>query len=200
MRLISLFGVAVLAVSTAAAGQSATPRSSSQHAATSATSSIDPSGQLPVSLDKIREALEKAPAEPLRGIDTQPNFSTQIREKQTIEELLATIKVPGGPVWPAGPYATELNRITNNPVDHPLTQPYAEFNQSELLAVAIENVVGQYFARSLYSTVRHAEHERAEQAARLEVMRAIAQYCAAQPQQGAGIPSCYDPGQVTGTR
>jgi hypothetical protein len=154
-----------------------------------------------VSLDKIREALEKAPAVPLRGIDTQPNFSTQIREKQKIEELMATIKFSGGgPVWPAGPYATELNRITNNSVDHPLTQPYAEFSQSELLAVAIENLVGQYFARDLYSAVRHARHERAEQAARLEVMRAIAQYCAAQPQQGAGIPSCYDPDQVTGTR
>src|SRR4051812_44639613 len=182
MRITALLFAGVLAIASTAAAQSAPS-----------------SDALPVSLDKIRVALQNAPAEPLRGLDTQPNFSTQIRERQKIEELLATIKVPSGPGWPIGPYAAELNRITNNPVDNPLRQPFAEFSQSELLAIAIENIVGRYFVENAYASVQRMHHQRAEQGARMEVMRAIAQYCGAQPQSGAGIPSCSSTAQ-TGTR
>jgi hypothetical protein len=75
-------------------------------------------------------------------------------------------------------------------VDNPLVQPYAAFGQGELLTVAVENLVGQYVAGKAAGAIGGAVRAHAEAAAREEVRQAIHDYCAAQPNGGAGIPIC----------
>ena len=54
----------------------------------------------------------------------------------------------------------------------------------------VENLVGKYLAGKAVNAVTSAERAHAEAAAREEVHRAIAEYCAAQPSHGAGIEIC----------
>jgi hypothetical protein len=79
-------------------------------------------------------------------------------------------------------------------VDNPLAQPWSAFSQPELARVAtlsfIETLIAKYLARRMFSAVTAAERASAEQSAREEVARAIAEYCAAQPNRGAGIQIC----------
>lgn len=154
---------------------------------------------LPVSLDRIRAGLEETPTTPtLRGLNEVPTFKVEIHEVSapfTLDELIKRL-APGfkaGPVPAGGVYAYELNRVTNEPVSHPLTQPYAAFSQPELLTVLIENLVGKYLAGKALSAVSSAERSRAEAQARDEVHRAVAEYCAAQPANGRGIEICNTP-------
>lgn len=152
---------------------------------------------LPVSLDKIREALQQPAVEPLtalRGLDERPLFRVEIRERQRIEELLQTLKFNSGPAVPGGLYGYEQQRIMFPTVDNPLAQPWSAFNQPELARVAslsvIETLIARYLARRMVNAISSAEHASAERAARDEVNRAIADYCAAQPNRGAGIQIC----------
>ncbi len=154
---------------------------------------------LPVSLDRIRAGLESTTATPqLRGLDEVPSFKVEIHEKAqpfTLDELIKSL-APGfkaGPVPAGGVYAYELNRVTNNPVSNPLTQPYAAFSQPELLTVLIENLAGKYLAGKALGAVSAAERAHAETQARDEVHRAVAEYCAAQPSGGRGIDICTTP-------
>ena len=73
-------------------------------------------------------------------------------------------------------------------VDNPLRQPYAAFNQPELLTILIENLVGQYLGGKAISAISAAERAHAEAAARGEVRQAVAEYCGAQPNAGVGHP------------
>jgi hypothetical protein len=75
-------------------------------------------------------------------------------------------------------------------VDNPLRQPYAAFSQGELLTILIENLVGKYLGGKAVNAVSSAERAHAESAAREEVKQAIRDYCAAQPNNGAGIQIC----------
>ena len=145
---------------------------------------------LPVSLDKIREGLQQTPALSLRTLDERPTFRVQIRERQKIEELLASLNFKTGPTPAGGIYMYEQQRQMFNPVDRPLMQPYAAFSQGELLTILFENLVGRYLAGKVGSAISKAERERAEAHAREEVHAAVAQYCNAQPNLGAGIQIC----------
>lgn len=154
---------------------------------------------LPVSLDKIRAGLQETPlTPPLRGLDEVPTFKVEIHEQGkpfAFDELIRSL-APGfkaGPVPAGGVYAYELNRVTNNPVSNPLTQPYAAFSQPELLTVLVENLVGKYLAGKAVDAVTSAERSHAEAQARDEVHRAVAEYCAAQPNGGRGIEICTTP-------
>ncbi|HZP47799.1 MAG TPA: hypothetical protein VFB07_04665 [Vicinamibacterales bacterium] len=155
--------------------------------------------QLPVSLDKIRAGLEATPPTPgLRGLNEVPTFKVEIHEKGkpfTLEELIKNMApaFKAGPVPAGGVYAYELNRVTNNAVSNPLTQPYAAFSQPELLTVLVENLVGKYLAGKAIDAVSSAERAHAEAQARDEVHRAVAEYCAAQPYGGRGIEICNAP-------
>jgi hypothetical protein len=71
-----------------------------------------------------------------------------------------------------------------------MRQPYAAFSQSELLTIVIENLVGKYLGDKAMNAVTSAQRSAAEQAARHEVQIAVADYCAAQPNRGAGIYLC----------
>lgn len=153
---------------------------------------------LPVSLDRIREGLEETPTTRLHGLDDVPTFKVAIHETQrpfTLDELVKSL-APGfkaGPVPAGGVYDYELRRQANNAVDNPLTQPYAPFNQAQLLTVLVENLAGKYLAGKALNAVSSAEREHAESQARAEVQRAVTEYCAAQPDGGRGIDICSAP-------
>src|SRR6266567_8666267 len=78
---------------------------------------------LPVSLDKIRDGLETSPVLSLRTLNERPTFTVMIRERQKIEELLASINFKSSSPSPAGGlYAYEQQRVMFPSVDHPLVQ------------------------------------------------------------------------------
>jgi hypothetical protein len=151
---------------------------------------------LPVSLDKIRDGLDRPtmPGRLLKGVDNAPTFHIEILEQRKIEELLSTLDFKGGPKPPGGVYAYEQQRVMFPAVDNPMAQPYASFNPGELAVMAAEsaavNTLGaKYIAKALKNAFRSSQ----QQAARAEVERAIAEYCAAKPNGGAGIEMCAPP-------
>ena len=190
MRLPALLFTAILAASSAWAQQ--TPASPLQDGAKDEATK-DQGPRLPVSVARIREALETTPLLSLRTIDERPTFRLQIQERQKIEELLATLNFKTGPVPAGGVYMAEQNRVMFPSVDNPLRQPLAAFNQPELLTILIENLVGRYLAGKAMNAVSKAERASAEAAAKEEVRGAVAQYCTAQPHSGAGIQICDTP-------
>src|SRR5437870_7075290 len=146
----------------------------------------EPSLNLPVSVNRIRQALAQ-PAEPLKGLkglDETPTFRVEIRERLKIEELLQSLNLKSGPPVPGGLYGYEQQRQLFPSVDNPLAQPYAAFNQGELLTVLVENLVGRYLAGRAINSITAAERAHAEATAKEEVGQAVAQYCAAQPNHG----------------
>ena len=146
---------------------------------------------LPVSVDKIRGALEQDTAGvSLRTVDEGTIFRVQIRERQRIDELLATLSFKTSPAPAGGVYGAEMQRVMFPSVDNPLHQPYAAFNQPELLTILVENLAGSYLAGHAIDAISKADRSRAEASARDEVRTAVAQYCSAQPNSGAGIQIC----------
>jgi hypothetical protein len=182
MRLMSLVFVACLA---------ARPVSAQDPQPPSTVDKPTESLNLPVSLEKIKEALLQPPSQlSLRTLDESPTFRVQILERQKIEELLATLNFKSSPAPGGGLYGYEQQRQMFPAVDNPLRQPYAAFNQGELLTILIENLVGKYLAGKAINAVSSAERARAETAAKEEVRAAVARYCEAQPNGGAGIQIC----------
>jgi hypothetical protein len=150
----------------------------------------NPESSLPVSLSRIREALQTTPKLSLGTLDERPIFRMQIQERQKIEELLATLTFKAGPVPAGGVYMAEQNRIMFPFVDNPLRQQFGAFNQSELLTILIENLAGRYLAGKAGNAISKAERASAEAAAKDEVRTAVAQYCGAKPNNGAGLQIC----------
>lgn len=211
MRLIPLLFALTVAVPPALAqdGQASSPQppaSVQQDSPKAATKDQGPAKDpetkdqepgLPVSLDKIKDALQQPPsALTLRSLDETPTFRMQILEKQKIEELLATLFLkttpgPFGGYTPGGGlYGFEQQRQMFPAVDNPLRQPYAAFSGGELLTILIQNLVGRYLAGRAMDAISNAERTRAEAAAKEEVRNAVIQYCAAQPNAGAGLQIC----------
>jgi hypothetical protein len=191
MRLLALLFTAFLA---AAPAQAQTPKPSSPpDSPLEAVSSDEHALGLPVSLDKIKEALEQTPVINFRALDERPTFRVQIRERRRIEELLATLNYKTTPAPAGGLYGYEMQRQMWPSVDNPLRQPYAAFNQPELVTILVENLVGHYLAGKAMNAITTAERAHAEVAARNEVREAVAEYCSAQPSAGAGILICDNP-------
>jgi len=206
MRLWALLFSAILIAAPVRAQQTASPQAASPPADALSTDKgrtatpASPAGtderlNLPVSLDKIKEALEQTSGVPPLKIDERPTFRVQIRERQKIEALLATLNFKSGPTPAGGVYMQEQNRLMFNPVDHPLVQPYAAFNQGELLTIVIENIVRRYLADKVGDAISKAERARAEAQARDEVRMAVAGYCNAQPNAGVGLQICSSVGR-----
>jgi hypothetical protein len=193
MRLIAWAFAAILLAVPATAQErqpspTAVPASSQPDADSTATLNF------PVSLERIRGALEhQNPSQLLKGIDEKPTFRIEIQERRKIEELLATLDFKAGPTPPGGVYAYEQQRLAFPPVDNPLAQPYAAFSQGQLLTILVENIVGKYMAAGAASAIRKAIHERTEATVRREVDEAIAEYCSGKPDGGASIPLCESP-------
>jgi hypothetical protein len=201
MRLSCLVVTAIF-LATAAAAQDPSPSTAEDHAqrqparVTAPTTGAAETGDntrfdLPVSLDKIKEALEQPPPTlSLRTIDERPTFRVQILERQRIDELLATLNFKAGPTPAGGVYWDEIQRQQLPSVDNPLRQPYAAFGQGELLTILVENLVGKYLGGKAVNAVSKAERAHAESAAKEEVRQAVQSYCAAQPNGGSGIEIC----------
>ena len=191
MRLLALLFTATLTASPAWAQQA--PPSSAPENTKDTKDTQESELKLPVSVTKIREALETTPILSLRTLDERPTFRVQIQDRQKIEELLATLNFKTGPIPAGGLYMAEQQRVMFPSVDNPLRQPFAAFNQPELLTILIENLVGRYLGGKALNAISSAERAHAEAAARDEVRTAVAQYCSAQPNQGAGIQICDTP-------
>ena len=149
-----------------------------------------PKLDLPVSVDRIRKALEETPTQSLLRLRETPTFRIEVQERNKLQELISTLDFRGGPTPAGGVYAAEMQRLMFPSVDNPLRQPYAEFSQPELLTIIIENIVRKYLGGRALSAITSAQREAAEEAARAELRQAIGQYCAAQPNSGAGIAIC----------
>jgi len=190
MRLVSIFLAGALTSAPAAAQQS-TPSSLSPAASAitpepaASSSGADVKSELPVSLERIRTGLEQPTTRKLfsgdavKGLDKQADFRAAIEERRKIEELLATLDFRSGPVPAGGLYAYEQQRLTTPPVDNPLAQPYAAFNQGQLLTILVENLAGKYLGGQAANAISRSARERAETAARREVEDAVAEYCPA---------------------
>jgi hypothetical protein len=157
-----------------------------QQTASQAPDTVQPAGptaagDLPVSLDRIREGLRRAQNKRLlRGLDLKADFSMRIEEQDRIDRLMSKIEVPkAGPVPGGGWYGYEQQRQLFNPVDRPLQQPYAAFNGGQLITVALENLIGRYAGKKIVNAVQTSAQSRAEMQARQEVEQSIADYCAA---------------------
>src|SRR4051794_37818455 len=181
MRLSALLFTAMLFAAPAA------PQETAPSPAADPPSSQQHSGNLPVSLSKIRGALETTPLLSLSTIDERPTFRIQIQEKQKLEELLGTLQFKAPFIPAGGVNMLEQNRIMFPAVDNPLRQPWSEFSQSELVTLLVENLVRKYVGDKAMTSISRAERSHAEAAAKEEVRAAVSQYCTAQPNNGAGI-------------
>ena len=197
MRLTALLFTAILAA-TPSQAQEAQPSSATQSASPSQDDKAKkPDSSLPVSLDKIKKELEQPAAPPLRGLNERPTFKLEIHEKPkvSLDDLIKSLDFKAGPVPAGGVYAAELQRQAFPATNNPLAQPYAAFNQGELLTILVENLVGKYLAGKASNAITGAMRDHAVATARDEVQQAVAEYCAAQPNRGSGIQICDKPVQ-----
>jgi hypothetical protein len=194
MRLAALLVTAILGAAPAAAQppQSYAPGTPASPAQDAQATNAKPLN-LPVSLDKIRDALAQPFTPSLKGMDERPMFRVEIQERQKIDELLQTLTFKSGPPVPGGIYGYEQQRIAFPAVNNPLMQPYAAFTPGEMMQVTLTSIVEQYLAKKVISGIASAVRSSAEQAAREDVRHAIEDYCAAQPHGGAGIQICDYP-------
>jgi hypothetical protein len=189
MRLVSLVVVAALTAAPAL-GQDR-PVSSAGTPPSSAEDAPRPP-DLPVSLDRIRDALKKTDSPLLHPNELPADFRIEIVEQRKIDELLKKLDFKSGPAPAGGLYGFEQQRRLFSPTDRPLQQPYAAFSGGELITIALENLIAKYLGGRAISAVSAAERGHAERAAREEVDREIAAYCAARPDR-ADIQLCMTP-------
>lgn len=138
---------------------------------------------VPVSLDRIRDALaQPPPAEPLKGLDERPTFRLQIVERRRFEQLMEAIKFDGGggPEVFGGRANYEMQRLLFPPVDNPLVQPYAAFSTSEVLTLAAEALAEKLVTPKISQMFSELLRGQTEREAREEVARALAAFQTAQ--------------------
>jgi len=198
MRLTALLFTAILVAAPSWAAQaqpSSKPDASSPSKDGTKEQTKDQATNLPVSIDKIKKELEQPAVQTLRGIDEKPTFKLEVHERQRIslDDLIKSLDFKAGPVPAGGVYGFEMQRQMWPATNNPLAQPYAAFNQPQLLTILIENLVGKYLAGKAANAITSAMREHAVAQAREEVQQTIAEYCAAQPNHGAGIQICNKP-------
>ena len=132
---------------------------------------------LPVSLERIREGLASDKPSILDALDTldaQTNFRIEVREKRpSFVEMFSPESFKGGPVPPGGLYAYEQQRMLfpNS------TPPLISFDTLPVFQAVV-------------AAIGDLRRARAAAAARAEVERAMAEFCAAQPSGGEGVAGC----------
>jgi hypothetical protein len=179
----------------ASAALAQAPAASSAAAAPESSNADTRTGDLPVSLDHIRAGLQRQETDSiLKRVEIPPDFRIQILEQQRINDMLSKLdfKHLNAPAPAGGLYGYEQQQRLFNSVDNPLVQPYAAFSGGELITVAIENLMARYLGGRLINGISEAERARAEHAARQEVDKAIADYCAARPDR-TDIQLCASP-------
>jgi hypothetical protein len=127
---------------------------------------------LPVSLDRIRAALERSPVERLKTVLPRPTFRVQIQERQRFEELMAALDFRSGPVPPGGLYGFEQRARLSPP-----------WGSQPIMSVDLFSI-GRLFSGGL----SNAKRAHAEAAAREEVKRALDEFWIAQGKPPAPAP------------
>ena len=142
-------------------------------------SGLDPDA-LPVSLERIQRALARPPAIKLKG-DT-PVFRVEVfGKKPTIEDILGP-EFYKGPVKYGGMTHQEfLNMVTPKDV-----QGYAAFSNKEAATVAATSFMLQWALQKAIHKFSEAKQEREKEAARREVLDALAELDRARAR--AGLP------------
>lgn len=201
MRLSLQVVAVVLSTATVGAQQAGTsakpsdPSSSSGSTAPKAEtqSSSTSSGELPVSLDRIREGLAKpASGSTLKNVELKPDFVVHVEEREHFLKILDSLKIESGPAPLGGLTAHEQRERAFPKSEKPLMQPYAAFSGGELLTLAIQGLVQKYLGGALINAVSNAQRASAERAARQEVAGAIVEYCDAQPDGGRSLHLCTE--------
>ena len=170
----------LLATSAAAASRQAGPPPSAASPQTAQQnpsvpgSASEPVGELPVSLDHIRDALSRPPA--IRLEDSQPVFRVEvIGRKITIEDILGPDYLKGPtPVGGGGPTHQEiLDLVTPKDV-----QGYAAFSNKEAAVVAATSFGFQLALQGLQKAIQKLQEAKAghdREAARKEVQDALSE-------------------------
>jgi hypothetical protein len=200
MKLIALSLAAWLATGPALAqgtkpssAESAAQSPPSPQATPSEPGEPKPAGELPVSLDRVRQGLARPTSSTLNNLDLKPDFIIRIEEREHIQAILSKLEVKSsGPVPPGGIYAYEQQQMLTNKTDRPLQQPYAAFSGGELIILAIEGLAQKYLGGKIVNGISNAQRAGAERAAREEVAQAIAEYCDAQPDRGQSLHLCTE--------
>lgn len=204
MRLTFQLIAAVLATAAVGAQQAGTSPKPSEPASTAGASapqadtqsSSTSSGELPVSLDRIREGLAKpAPGSALKNVDNvdlRADFVVRVEEREHFLKILDSLEIESGPAPLGGLRAHEQRERAFPKTERPLMQPYAAFSGGELLTLAIQGLAQKYLGGALINAVSNAQRASAERAARQEVATAIAEYCDAQPDRGQSLHLCAE--------
>lgn len=147
---------ALLACALLLAGQEASPPAA------------QPAQELPVSLDRIQRALAAPP--PIEFKEQNPVFRLEVfGRKPTIEDIL------GENFWvgPA-PYGSMTHQEFLDIVTPKMAQPYQGFSGGHLLAQAALTLAQQWALKSAIKKYKQALTDREREAARKEVMEALA--------------------------
>ena len=164
------------------------PSKASSAVSSGASPGQDEDSDLPVSLDRIRQALDQAPERPpLLGLSpgNMPSFHIEIHAPRGIQELMDSLKFNSGPTPPGGLYNYEQQQNLWSKQQHPEMQPYGAFGQGQMITILLENLLEKYVAARVVNGVSSARQTAAEEAAREEVQRALAEFWAYQAQQQA---------------
>ena len=132
-----------------------------------------------VSLDRIRTALDRPAALKMPVEGPKPDFVVHIVEKSWFERAMLPVDFRSGPVPPGGLYAYEQQQRLNPNVPMPL------FNISLMPLV-----------RGIAHGFSSASQTQSSSAAHRDVVRAVAEYCAAQPNGGTAIAICMNPTSI----
>jgi hypothetical protein len=127
------------------------------------------------SVARVRAALERQPALRLDADVPKPDFVVHVVEKPWFERSVRPPDYRSGPVPPGGLYAYEQQQRLNPNAPVPL------------FTVPVLPII-RGLAHSFTSPNPGAAHR--------EVLRAIAEYCAAQPNGGTTIAICMDPTSI----
>jgi hypothetical protein len=134
----------------------------------------EPPLTLPVSLERIREGLASARPSLLDTLNLEATFRVEVKERRpNFVEMFPPGSFDGGPVPPGGLYAYEQQRML-----FPNSTPALFTFDTLPVFRAVANAIGD------------ARRARAAAAARAEVERAMAEFCAAQPNGGEGVAGC----------
>jgi hypothetical protein len=169
----------ILAIALGVPQQAATPPPPAEPA--QAPQQVNPPIELPVSLEKIQEALARPRA--IRPTIDRPVFRVEVfARKPTVEDILGPDYLRG-PAYASGMSHKEfLDMVT--PVEY---RGMSMFTNGEVLTIAATSVGLQWALMKAIDRLKEARTERAQAAARQEVLDAMNDLAAARKK--AGLPA-----------
>ncbi|HET7618042.1 MAG TPA: hypothetical protein VFK20_05990 [Vicinamibacterales bacterium] len=135
---------------------------------------------LPVSIDRIQRALQQPPAIQLK--ERRPIFRIEVfGKKPTLEDVLGEKFWEGPTPYGGMTHQEYLNMVTPKEV-----QPYAGFSAGQAMVVAATTIAFQWALQNAIRKYHDAKEERAKEAARKEVLDALA--ALEKARRDAGLP------------